>query len=339
MKVIGTIPTIDGLDDEAVRTQIAKGEPAIISGLVTQWPSFARWSRSYLVERVGGVTVSYRQSSSNVHPPLGRRHEHFAPVNRQATLARYLDLMADTPTVFLDANLVCLYARRGLANPELAPLHEDVRVPGFLDPASVDTIGLWMSGRGVQTRVHYDRNGRHNFNAQLSGRKEVVLIPPDQSANLYPFPMTSPTYNFSEVDSSSPDLGAFPGYANVTGFSGTLDAGHMLFLPAFWYHAFTHVGEFNLNLNFWSDAANVPLSAVALRNEVATLWAKARDAYGAGPERLAEELDRQALAWSPARSTTDEVLADAAPATALMPPAFTAPIPVPAAPGRGNGDR
>jgi FAD/FMN-containing dehydrogenase len=324
MRIIGTIPTIDGSDEAAIRAQIALGQPAIISGMVAGWPAFQRWTRDHLVRELGDVTVRYRQSTSNVHPPLGRRSETFQPENREASLASYLDLLAKTPTVFLDANLVCLYARRGEANPDLAPLHGDVRIPAFLDPADVDTVGLWMSGRGVQTRLHYDRNGRHNLNAQLSGRKEVVLVPPDQVEGLYPFPMTSPTYNFSEVDSTDPDLETFPRYGGVTGYEATLDTGDLLFLPAFWYHAFTHVGDFNLNLNFWFDATDVKLSAVALRNELAAIWAKV-DGSGDGRwTEIAETMDRQALRWSPSRATTDEMRSGSEEAVAAMPAAFTA---------------
>ncbi|HVR18103.1 MAG TPA: cupin-like domain-containing protein, partial [Polyangiaceae bacterium] len=31
----------------------------------------------------------------------------------------------------------------------------------------------------------------------------------------------------------------------------TLEAGDLLFIPAWWPHAFFHHGEFNANVNFW----------------------------------------------------------------------------------------
>lgn len=326
MNIIGTVPTIDASDEPAVRAQIDRGEPAILSGALDGLPAYRRWSREYLLEQVGEVRVRYRQAPGNVHPPLGRRNEVFQPRSQESSLRAYLGLLAKTPTVFLDANLVCLFARRGEANPDLAPLHEDVRIPGFVAPESVDTVGLWMSGRGVRTRMHYDRNGRHNLNAQLSGRKEVVLVPPGEAANLYPLPMDSPAYNFSEVDNTAPDLDSFPRYADVTGFRATLDTGDLLFLPAFWYHAFDHVGDFNLNLNFWFDAAELKFSAVALRNEMAGIWAKLGAHRDEHWKRFTRDLDRLALSWSPERSTTDEALSGAGASVAAMPEAFTAPV-------------
>jgi hypothetical protein len=311
MKIIGRIDSVPASEPAEIRRRIRDGVPTIITGEVERWPSFAAWTPAALLDRVGAARVSFRRSPSDVHPAIEPGGEAVASIDEHASLREYLGRMACSPNVLLDANLVRLFARRGPINAELAPLAAEIALPRFVAPSTVDTIGLWLSGRGVRTRLHYDRNGRHNFTAQLRGEKELVIVNPDQVAGLYPLPLTSPLYNFTAVDSFDPDLARYPRFADVRARAGTLRAGELLFIPAFSYHSFTHTGEFNLNVNFWCDAPCASLSAVALRNEVATLIAAA-SAGGEPAERVRwraalSALEHHCLAWSPSRASADEL--------------------------------
>lgn len=319
MRIIGEIPRIDAADGARIREHVARSKPAVISGAAADWPIRRNWTREALLDRLGGAEVRYRLSPTDTHPAIDADGRLLRLEDQQGTLGDYLLRMAGTPNVFLDANLVCLASRRGKANPDLAPLLTDVVRPDFLDEAGIDTIGIWLSGRGVRTRLHYDRNGRHNFNAQLAGRKEVVLVPPGEFPKLYPFPISEPIYNFTRVGNYDPDPDAFPLFAEATGYRGILDQGDLLFIPAFWYHALTHVGDFNFNLNFWCDAHDVPMSSVALRNEMAILCRASGLTDGPGWEALSRRIDRQCLDWSPRRATSDE-MKDARTATGLVNP-------------------
>jgi hypothetical protein len=58
----------------------------------------------------------------------------------------------------------------------------------------------------------------HNFNAQLAGHKDFVLIPPSEFQKLYPFPVATPIYNFTRVNNYKPDLDSFP---EVMAYQGT----------------------------------------------------------------------------------------------------------------------
>ena len=78
----------------------------------------------------------------------------------------------------------------------------------------------------------------------------------------------------------------------------------------------------NLNLNFWFDATNVPLSAVALRNEVATMWARAGLRDDERWRQIGTELDAHCLSWSPSRATVDELQADGTPRPVAPLPSF-----------------
>ena len=47
------------------------------------------------------------------------------------------------------------------SNRQLAPLLADVDCPSFIDRAALDTMSLWLSGAGVRTPTHHDRNGKN----------------------------------------------------------------------------------------------------------------------------------------------------------------------------------
>jgi hypothetical protein len=156
----------------------------------------------------------------------------------------------------------------------LAPLLDDVVIP---EPARdrLYTVWAWFSGAGVRTWLHYDNNGCHNLNAQLTGSKHCVLFPPHELAKLAPFPLGggNPAYNCSRLDFEQPDA-----LANAERWSGRLEAGDLLFIPAWWFHAFVHTGDFNSNVNFWWKPARPAWNPVAARQALvdaaATLDAK-----------------------------------------------------------------
>ena len=57
-----------------------------------------------------------------------------------------------------------------------------------------------MSGAGVLSRTHYDKG--HNLFAQLRGRKEVLLWPPEQLPKLHIYPAIHAAHRQSQVHRS-----------------------------------------------------------------------------------------------------------------------------------------
>ena len=82
-------------------------------------------------------------------------------------------------------------------NPVLAPLLRDVEVPQLFPEQQLYSVWSWFSGRGVRTWLHYDNNGCHNLNAQVSGRKHCSLYAPEELPRLHPFVLgaSNPAYN------------------------------------------------------------------------------------------------------------------------------------------------
>jgi hypothetical protein len=149
-------------------------------------------------------------------------------------------------------------------HPPLAPLFADVIVPDAFATEQLYTVWAWFSGKGVRTWLHYDNNGCHNLNAQITGAKDCILIAPTQLAKLEPFPLggVNPAHNCSQLDAHNPATAAA---LDVDALAARLEPGDMLFIPAWWSHAFVHVGELNTNVNFWWRPAVAALDPTAAR--------------------------------------------------------------------------
>jgi len=156
---------------------------------------------------------------------------------------------------------------RTVIDPDLAPLLDDVEVPPLFARERLYTVWAWFSGAGVRTWLHYDVNGCHNLNAQLTGAKECELIAPTELHRIYPFLLGggNPATNCSRIDVEAPDAARFPDFEAAPRWRATLRAGDLLFIPAWWSHTFRHVGEFNSNVNFWWKPVRAPVNPTSLR--------------------------------------------------------------------------
>lgn len=163
-----------------------------------------------------------------------------------------------------------LLRRRGDAtsiDPGLAPLLADVEVPAAVPESRLHTVWAWFSGPGVRTWLHYDNNGCHNLNAQVTGKKRCALYAPEELRRLRPFRLggSNPAHNCSGIDVERPDPELATELAAARSWQAELSAGDLLFIPAWWWHTFSHLGPFNSNVNFWWKPAHPSWNVVAAR--------------------------------------------------------------------------
>jgi len=102
------------------------------------------------------------------------------------------------------------------------------------------------------------------------GDKTCIVIVFDEVSRcaLFPIGGTNPALNCSQIDVAAPDLARFPEFADVPARSAHLRAGDLLFIPAWWLHAFAHHGAFNSNLNFWW-LPDAPVDCAVARHQAA----------------------------------------------------------------------
>lgn len=254
-----------------------RDEPLVIRGGVAHWPAVALWSPEYLARRLGPIEIAYKVSSSNAHPDFRARSLAGMFARQRAPLERFLALIGGGPAseraryLFTGDEQFLLRRRAGQTSIDsaLAPLLADVSTPALFAEERLYTVWAWLSGPGVRTWLHYDNNGCHNLNAQVCGRKRCVLYAPDELAKLHPFPLggPNPAYNCSRIDVER-QQGELAIDASVRAWRAELEAGDLLFIPAWWLHTFEHVGEFNANVNYWWRPARPLWNLVAARQAV-----------------------------------------------------------------------
>lgn len=128
---------------------------------------------------------------------------------------------------------------RGQARLDLAPCFDSRRMPrGLLGSFALNKSdsAIFVTSRGLRTGLHSDE--RHGMLLHVSGEKNFVVIPPDDSdgdravlSELLSLRGTSGTH--TEIYGEHPDNLAL---GKVRRFQGTLQPGDALFLPQRWLH-------------------------------------------------------------------------------------------------------
>lgn len=245
-------------DDRIQREVIASAQPAVLRGLVRDWPAVAagRQSPTTLVEYL-------------------RRFDNGRPV----------DAIMSPPEVegriFYDADMtgfnfvrnrvaLCAVAEQALrySSFERAPAVAvqsaliGACLPGFsaqnrlsfLEEAIVPRI--WL-GTAITTPTHLDE--WNNIGCVVSGRRRFTLFPPEQIHNLYIGPLDfAPTgAPMSLVRLHEPDFARFPRFrqALAAAVAAELEPGDAIFIPPLWWHHVESLERFNVLVNYWWNPA------------------------------------------------------------------------------------
>jgi hypothetical protein len=263
----------------ALRARLDAGdEPLVIAGGARGFPAFSRWDAAYLSATFGHVEVQFKLSSSNVHPDFRQTTLAQMFARGRASFAQFLEQVSSGPLeerarrLFTGDEQFLLRRREGVesVHPELGAMLSDVEIPPLFARERLHTVWGWFSGPGVRTWLHYDNNGCHNLNAQITGHKRCALYPPSELPKLHPFLLggDNPAHNCSAVDVDAPQAEFAADLAAAQVWLAEIRAGDLLFIPAWWFHTFEHKGELNSNVNFWWRPERPRHNAVAARQSL-----------------------------------------------------------------------
>jgi lysine-specific demethylase 8 len=295
MRIRGTVDEVTSIDPVSFRERFESVDrPLVIRGGARAFPACGRWDVKSLDEKVGHVRVLHKLSVTNKHPDFDQPTLAVSFGRGESTLGELFRAVTEGPLDDRAKRLFTgdekfLFRRRDgvtILDAELAPLWGDVQIPEIVPEARIYTVWAWFSGRGVRTWLHYDNNGCHNVNAQLCGRKQCLLFEPTHVERLYFFEPggANPAHNCSAVDVDAPDPRRFPLFADAEAWRASLEAGDLLFIPAWWPHAFFHDGEFNANVNFWWTPEEPRHHAIAVRQRGLDATVRSPQAGGAKPD-------------------------------------------------------
>ena len=248
------------------REFVARRRPVIITGVAAHWPAISLWNTTYLEKALADARVPVE-----IWDREGERSDpadYLANVRRQPM--RFSEFLANVRAEgrgsrgYYLAQYPILSAAPRLRDdirPPVEYMRVQIGIPRTLARRMRLDPSLWVGPAGAVTTLHFDST--HNLFVQISGRKKVILIAPEQSRFVYyPCREFGRNLHFSPVDAERPDLNRHPRFVRATPLEVNVSPGEMLFIPATWWH-YLRALEPSISLNFWW-------------NTLATLWGPPR---------------------------------------------------------------
>ena len=123
-------------------------------------------------------------------------------------------------------------------------LAQEIHLEELYDAEHFFSSVLRIGSPGIHLWTHYDV--MDNVLAQVTGRKRVVLYPPQDADYMYMVGDKS-----AVLDIDEPDLVKYPLFRHARGFECFLEPGDVLYIPALWFHNVVSL-DFSVAVNvFW----------------------------------------------------------------------------------------
>lgn len=220
----------------------------------------ARWTPEYLKAQCGHRCVRVSVASGTTFH--GDPKRGFAGRQQNMRFSSFIDRVS-SGTVEGSHRYYLQQEPIHVEFPELVP---DVRRPNLFPDSRIAAENLWIGGGGCISPLHYDPS--ENLLAQIVGHKRIILFPPDDLANVYPYGAMTKIPHLSRVNPTHPDFSKFPRFARTRRIECVLHPGEMLFIPFCWWHQVESV-DFTVSVNFWW---NVPILRRATHSWFRLVW-------------------------------------------------------------------
>jgi len=246
------------------REILPTGEPAVVRGLISDWPIVQAAMRGDepLAALLGEVATDEPFEAWFGQPGIAGRFgyaDDFAGFNherRLATVEQLLDLLLRQKG---HERPYSMYAGGIPVRRHLPGLLPAIPVP-LLDTSKPSLISLWLGNR-TSTAAHWDLP--QNLACVVAGRRRFTLFPTDQLPNLYvgPLEFTLAGQPISLVNVDEPDLEKYPRFTRAleAAQQAELGPGDALYIPSLWWHAVASLDEVGAMINFWWRDAEPPL--------------------------------------------------------------------------------
>jgi lysine-specific demethylase 8/hypoxia-inducible factor 1-alpha inhibitor (HIF hydroxylase) len=222
------------------------GIPVVITGLLDSEPS---WDLDYLCEKLGEQKFPVRFYGQQRYQQDKRNWENMGSGVESSSIpfSEYAQKLQSGEASENDIYLgKCSLANTPLANnPSFECLRSQLGLNTPITP-----LNLWLGFGGHTTCLHCD--AFDGTLIQLYGAKKVILFPPNQLYNLYPFSLLNNlVYGFkrrasySQVYPQKPDLLAFPKFKKALSqsYEVVLNQGDILYIPVGWWHEVSCLGN------------------------------------------------------------------------------------------------
>jgi lysine-specific demethylase 8/hypoxia-inducible factor 1-alpha inhibitor (HIF hydroxylase) len=247
--ITNPIPRVDisSLTPETFAQKYQKtGTPVVITGLLNDE---CDWNLDYLCEKFGNQTFVFRNNGTERYNQDKRKWKNIGSgvAPHKMPFTEYADMLRNHTAHEQNITLrTCPLKNTPLADTDsLQVIGERLGLY-----KSTGDLNIFVSPGGHNSVLHYD--AMDGTLMQMHGAKKVILFPPSQTYNLYPFPAYTHLKNglkircwFSQVYPENPDYISFPKlkYALQHKREVILNQGETLYIPAGWWHEIIALGD------------------------------------------------------------------------------------------------
>ncbi|NEQ68258.1 MAG: cupin-like domain-containing protein [Symploca sp. SIO2D2] len=237
------LQTIDILEKTDISMVVDKyilaNKPVLIRGLGKEWVAYKKWTSSEFVQRYGETEVIAKKSKSEESKTFSL-----------SDYLVYIQITTDEEPYYLsDWSFSRDYPE--LLNDYIVPdCFENWirRIPQHMLTREDDDYFLrwiYMGPTNTGSPMHRDVLDTSAWNVVLSGKKEWLFYPPDETENLYD----------GAVDGFNVNLNTYPRFKNAKGYTCIQEKGDLIFTPHLWWHQVRNIeGGISLTENFINDS-------------------------------------------------------------------------------------
>ena len=232
------------------------GQPAILRGLVADWPVVAKANQ-------GDEALAQYIEGFSLEKPIEMFILDAAKKGRFFYSDDLRGFNFDRRTAPLSKVLELLLRHRGDPDPQsfyAGAVNIPANLPDFtaqhqiplLPPEEETLASIWLGNR-TRTAPHWDLP--QNIACVVAGQRRFTLFPASQISNLYigPLDFTLAGQPCSLVDLHAPDLTRFPRFAEAAKHATVADLspGDALYIPSLWIHHVESLTPFGMLVNYW----------------------------------------------------------------------------------------
>jgi hypothetical protein len=218
-----------------------RGRPVVITNV---FDDSVDWTLAFLRGCLGDGKYLARHYGKDQFKKAKRewtRYSEFIDV----PFAKYADMLEDRTAHVENVYLAQVDIGKTPAGASIRSAVDELAARTGLGRLAQSDLNIWLGPGGHREPLHFDMGDGTLM--QLHGAKRVVLFPPWASRDLYPFPFSKgpiPPW-VSQVDVEQPDFRTFPrlGQALEHRRETRLSRGEILYIPAFWWHEVTALGD------------------------------------------------------------------------------------------------
>jgi len=233
---------------------VPRDRPAILRGLVKDWPAVREGSQSpqALCNYISTFDLGHPVQTA-VGPPAIKGRLFYRDDMRGFNYERVVEPFHTSLERILahmdDADPPAIYA---------GAISTADGFPGFsrennLELVDKSVVARIWAGNAVTAPTHYDMSD--NIACVVSGHRRFTFFPPEQLPNLYvgPLDFTPAGQPTSMVKLAEPDLQRYPRFAQALAAAETaeLEPGDAVFTPNLWWHNVESLDPFNILVNYW----------------------------------------------------------------------------------------